>query len=424
MARLSTVTVSIGHVEVAKILLPALELLLVRAHELIDDGIEERPYMRWVRDTGYALVASLRQQLQDVPWGERPLQVTLDADGLGLLAAAIGALRRQAQDHADHPPSTALEETRQRLWLNVPLDMEMAWWLGSELVRNELIPLLRIIHVEAKRPDDELSAKRLLQTASAALQTQHTDAVRFVTSLGELAWLARWTAQSTEALRLQTVLDQLIDPIIRERQAAQQREIVQQKSSHHSTARANPTSERAGGTGASARSTKRNQRENATSPHDFTGGAEALGAPAPVLRRLLAAFIDLVVFGVLSSGITALGNVLFVGDATGLIVLPADMYDRLYGFLSSAVPLVTGYFYWIYPVGRWGSTLGKRAFSLKVVNARGLAPGQAKALGRALIAILLGWLLFLPWWPIPFRLDRRGLHDLASEVWVIVDPLA
>ncbi|MCM8745494.1 hypothetical protein NET03_03015 [Thermomicrobium sp. CFH 73360] len=93
MARLSTVTVSIGHVEVAKILLPALELLLVRAHELIDDGIEERPYMRWVRDTGYALVASLRQQLHDVPWGERPLQVTLDADGLGLLAAALGALR-------------------------------------------------------------------------------------------------------------------------------------------------------------------------------------------------------------------------------------------------------------------------------------------------------------------------------------------
>ncbi|GBD19860.1 hypothetical protein HRbin28_00297 [bacterium HR28] len=418
MARLSTVTVSIGHVEVAKILLPALELLLVRAHELIDDGIEEPPYARWVRDTGYALVASLRQQLRDVPWGERPLKMTLDADGLGLLAAALGALRRQAQDRTDHPPNTALEETRQRLWLSVPLDMEMAWWLGAELVSNELVPLVRMIRIHAESPGDDDYAERLLQAASAALQTQHTDAVRFVASLGELAWLARWTARSTAAPRLQTILDQVIDPLIRERQAAQEREAAQQRT------RANPTSERAKDTGASARYTTSDQRENATSRHGSTGGAESLGAPAPVLRRLLAALIDLFVFGTLSSGIAAVGNVLFVGDATGFIYLPADMYDRLYGFLSSVVPLVAGYFYWIYPVGRWGSTLGKRAVSLKVVNTQGAAPGQAKALGRVLIAALLGWLLFLPWWPIPFRLDRRGLHDLAADVWVIVDPLA
>ncbi len=77
------------------------------------------------------------------------------------------------------------------------------------------------------------------------------------------------------------------------------------------------------------------------------------------------------------------------------------------------------YLYWVYPVGRWGQTLGKRAVSIQVVTAGGAPPGQAKALGRVIIAGLLAWLLLLPWWPVPFRLDRRGLHDLAVDVWVV-----
>ncbi|MFN3337269.1 MAG: RDD family protein [Thermomicrobium sp.] len=215
-----------------------------------------------------------------------------------------------------------------------------------------------------------------------------------------------------------------MDPLIRERQATQEREAAQQRSGHRSTAGANPLEERAKGRGASTRSTTSDQPENTTSRHGSTGGAEPPGASALALRRLLAVLIDLFVFRTLSSGIVAVGNVPFVGDATGFIVVPADMSDRLYGFLSSAVPLLAGYFYWIYPVGRWGSTHGKRAASIKVVNTEGAAPGQAKALWRVLIAALLGWLLFLPWWSIPFRLDHRGLHDLAADVWVIVDPPA
>ncbi|MFN3337270.1 MAG: hypothetical protein ACK42I_07200 [Thermomicrobium sp.] len=178
----------------------------MRVHDLADDSLEARSYVRWVRDIGYALLASLRQQLRDVPWGERPLKFTLDADGLGLLAAALGALRRQAQERPDGQPNPALAETRQRLWLSVPLDMEITWWLGSELVSNEPVPLLRMIRIQAERPSDDRSAERLLQAASAALQTQHSDVVRFVASLGELAWLTCGTARSAAVPCLPAIL--------------------------------------------------------------------------------------------------------------------------------------------------------------------------------------------------------------------------
>ncbi|MCS7051169.1 MAG: RDD family protein, partial [Thermomicrobium sp.] len=105
-------------------------------------------------------------------------------------------------------------------------------------------------------------------------------------------------------------------------------------------------------------------------------------------------------------------------------VLAPELYDRLVGFVSWAVPLTTTYLYWIYPVGRWGWRRGKQAVSLFVVNTHGTPPGQAKAVGRALLAVLLGWILFLPWWQVPFRADGRGMHDMATDVWVIQDPLA
>lgn len=57
--------------------------------------------------------------------------------------------------------------------------------------------------------------------------------------------------------------------------------------------------------------------------------------------------------------------------------------------------------------------------SIRVVTGSGQVPGQGKAFGRAFIVALLGALLFLHWWPVPFRLDRRGMHDLAADVWVV-----
>jgi uncharacterized RDD family membrane protein YckC len=129
--------------------------------------------------------------------------------------------------------------------------------------------------------------------------------------------------------------------------------------------------------------------------------------------------LDGIVFWVFSALLGALVSVLFVGESPGLVVLPPGVYDALSSLIGLVLGIGVPYAYWVYPIGRWGATLGKRAFGLMVVDRRGAPPGQAKALGRALLVILLGWLALLPWWPVPFRIDRRGLHDLATDVWVI-----
>lgn len=133
--------------------------------------------------------------------------MTLEADRLGLLTATCDAPRRPAQGRADDQQNTAFEETRQQLWLTIPFDMEkMAWWCGGELISPELVPFLRTMHIRANSPADDHYAQQLLQAASIALQTQHSDVVRFASSLAELAWPTRWIAWSAISPRLQAIL--------------------------------------------------------------------------------------------------------------------------------------------------------------------------------------------------------------------------
>ncbi|MCS7051905.1 MAG: hypothetical protein NZL87_09840, partial [Thermomicrobium sp.] len=218
-----SLTVQFSHVEVVKILLPALELLLVRTHDLVNGTRDEPPYARWIRETGYSLIASLRRELHDVPWGQRLLTLTVDSDGLGLLAAASGALRRHVREHGDAALGTLLDEARQRIWMTAPLDMELTWWVARSALTEELLPLLRSIRSRSPDPNEAQHAERLLQVTFARLRAQNGDAVRLQTPLADLARLAQWTSRTTEPLRLGGLLQQLVDPLVLERHVTAKR---------------------------------------------------------------------------------------------------------------------------------------------------------------------------------------------------------
>lgn len=363
-----------------------------------------------MQESGFALLERLRQETLAIPWGEGLLRIPLDADALGLLAAALGALRLRSGTQADRSMTAALEEARQRLWLTIPLRTSMAWWVGRSIALEECGPLLRQARFWAQTPGERAAVDRLSAAILGSPPPRSGDALYCRSTLADLARLTDWAERTPTTPRLRALPNQLVDPLVRERSAIEQRPPRAtahrpREGSHQGTI--GRASTRAG-LGTAQRSTE------STPPP---------GQPASVLRRGAAAAVDLLAFTLLFSFFAALGNILFTGGSPGIVILSPGLYDFITGLGSLVVPLALTYGYWIYPVGRWGATLGKRTLSLRVVNPRGEPPGQMTALGRALFAGSFGWLLLLPWWPVPFREDRRGMHDQAASVWVIHNPI-
>jgi uncharacterized RDD family membrane protein YckC len=86
---------------------------------------------------------------------------------------------------------------------------------------------------------------------------------------------------------------------------------------------------------------------------------------------------------------------------------------------SDTVNSVLALFYWTLSVGIWGTTIGKKAFGLRVVRPDGSKIGIGRAFCRylcytiSLLTLLIGYLM------IAFRADKRGLHDLICDTMVI-----
>jgi hypothetical protein len=202
-----TITVSFSHIETTKILIPALEALLLHVHELVQDAADEPPYARWVRDTSYDLLAALRQQLSAVRWGEGLLQIELDPDRVGLLAAALGGLRRGMDTTDREGTASALTVTRQRLWLTIPFEFPLAWWLSHDVVQGELLPLLRASYARTDDASERSHAERILRSTERVLSLSDSEAVRLETALADLAWLATAAERTPSARRLHGLLE-------------------------------------------------------------------------------------------------------------------------------------------------------------------------------------------------------------------------
>jgi len=76
-------------------------------------------------------------------------------------------------------------------------------------------------------------------------------------------------------------------------------------------------------------------------------------------------------------------------------------------------------FYFVYCHGKWGQTIGKRVYKIKVVTVEGLPLDMKTAVWRyvweALSALTLGIGYLMAGW----RSDKRALHDLIAKTCVI-----
>jgi uncharacterized RDD family membrane protein YckC len=132
--------------------------------------------------------------------------------------------------------------------------------------------------------------------------------------------------------------------------------------------------------------------------------------PAPLLARLQAALLDLLLLGLLGSGVVVLTARAAQVSLAGL--LPS--WPWLSGYLAALGLLYAGYF-----TGGTGRTLGKIAFGLYVVDAAGHRPGFLRALARAALGTL--GVLLAGGGLVPMLIDpaRRAFHDRLLGTRVI-----
>ncbi len=402
---MASATVELSHLVTVKVVLPVLDALIERTYSRLDSADEAPPYVWWIRENGYALRDRLHSRLEKTPWGAKPLQIALSADELGLLALGIGALRQQHRREAE-ADDAVLAEARQRLWLTLPLHAELVWWLPRPLVFRELLPLVRAVSASSN-PAAREHARRLQRVVEERLAQTDSDTVRLLTRLDDLAWLAEQAAASGRAPQLRQMLERLVDPLLVTRASAS------------TGGRAETRTNGVGGT----TERRAHERPRGESHHTTTGqrgGPQSeqthsgAPSPAPVLRRIAAGILDAAVFHVASVPV-----MLIIGFVHSTMTSSTSGDTTLADLSAMLVSFGWGYLYWIYPVGRWGRTVGKHVLSLAVVTAAGTPPGQAKAFVRSAVAGILGSLLFFHWWFVLFRGDRRGLHDLAADVWVV-----
>ncbi len=70
----------------------------------------------------------------------------------------------------------------------------------------------------------------------------------------------------------------------------------------------------------------------------------------------------------------------------------------------------------------WGTTLGKRVFNLYVVGADGQRLSVARSIGRYFATWVSGIIIGIGYIMIGVRADKRALHDLMAESWVVRRP--
>lgn len=144
-------------------------------------------------------------------------------------------------------------------------------------------------------------------------------------------------------------------------------------------------------------------------------------------RRFLAAAIDGAVLFALCAGVTTitaliLGAPLPPAKELGPDLLVAGLLDRS-PMAVGGVGLFLGLtvLYQLYFASMTGQTIGMRACGIRLISARGRAPGPVRGLIRVAaltISVLpgaLGWL-----WAI-FDREHRALHDHLAGTYVIVD---
>jgi uncharacterized RDD family membrane protein YckC len=132
--------------------------------------------------------------------------------------------------------------------------------------------------------------------------------------------------------------------------------------------------------------------------------------PAPILARVEAALLDVVLLGLMAGAVVALTARAAQVPLAGL----RPSWPWLAGYLAALGLLYAGYF-----TGGTGRTLGKIVFGLYVVDAAGQRPGFLRAVARAALGTL--GVLLAGGGLVPMLTDpaRRAFHDRLFGTRVI-----
>ncbi|HUK14585.1 MAG TPA: FHA domain-containing protein [Thermoanaerobaculaceae bacterium] len=161
-------------------------------------------------------------------------------------------------------------------------------------------------------------------------------------------------------------------------------------------------------------------RTQADARYDTVGVGS--GRPAGLGWRLLASLLDLVLFAAGSAiafaplGVTVLVERYFLAPDA----LPPSLQTK--SLLAGGCAALWVIFAWYYVVHGWarrGGTPGLRICGLRLLDWRRRTPiGYARAVLRVFASLVTLLTLGLGWLVVPFRRDRKALHDLLAGTMV------
>ena len=145
-------------------------------------------------------------------------------------------------------------------------------------------------------------------------------------------------------------------------------------------------------------------------PEYDEGAVSSIGRPGGFSVRLVACFIDVIIVLV-----AAIILVSFRGFSAYDLLTLRDFWSAENDWVRGLLLM----FYFTVSVAAWSTTLGKRAFGLKVVRKDGSKIGIGRAFIRTLCYYISLLILGIGFLMIAFRRDKRGSHDLICDTKVV-----
>lgn len=132
---------------------------------------------------------------------------------------------------------------------------------------------------------------------------------------------------------------------------------------------------------------------------------------AGVGRRWVAAMVDSLIIIVVNW---------LVSFMVGLVLIFAGQEIAVWNSVIGIFTVIVNYLYYIWMIGKWGQTLGKKLLKIKVVDIYGKAPGYKRAFIREVvgkfvsaIVLLLGY-----FWAI-WDKKKQTWHDKLAQTAVV-----
>ncbi|MFH1715121.1 MAG: RDD family protein [Elusimicrobiota bacterium] len=102
-----------------------------------------------------------------------------------------------------------------------------------------------------------------------------------------------------------------------------------------------------------------------------------------------------------------------------IITIIGFVFGALSVNIFNNIGIIIYIFYYIFMIGKYGQTFGKKWLNVKVVNDDGSSVGYAKAALRLICSALSGFILFMGYIVYFFNPRRKTLHDYILKTVVL-----